>query len=172
MNTQKYLQRRWQQLQLLETHKCLQHQHVATAKTPVDTKTSVKKRKLNHFTTAITELDYIHSDLNKMDSAEISENDAFGQYVIAVLNKLSPRQAILDQSDIQSLLIKYRLAEQSSSNSFYSTSPQSFDATDEDTSIQYNLATDENTSTQYNLLSANTSNENEINNDNIIAPAI
>ncbi|CAI6372048.1 unnamed protein product [Macrosiphum euphorbiae] len=122
-----------------------------TAKTPVVTKTSAKKRKLHHFTTAITELRNIQNDLNKMDSTEISDNDAFGQYVIAALNKLSPRQAILAQSDIQSLLTKYRLAEQSGSNSFHSTSPQSFYTTDEDTSTQYNIATDQDTSTQYNI---------------------
>lgn len=143
-----------------------------TTKTPVVTKTSAKKRKLHHFTTAITELRNIQTDLSKMDSAEMSDNDAFGQYVIAALNKLSPRQAILAQSDIQSLLTKYRLAEQSGSNSFYSTSPQSFYTTDEDTSPQYNIATDQDTSTQYNLLSANTGNEHdEINRDNIIAKA-
>lgn len=56
-----------------------------TAKTPVVTKTSAKKRQLHHFTTAITELRNIQTDLNKMDSTEISDNDAFGQYVIAVL---------------------------------------------------------------------------------------
>lgn len=143
-----------------------------TAKTPVVIKTSAKKRKLHHFTTAITELRNIQNDLNKMDSTEISDNDAFGQYVIASLNKLSPRQAILAQSDIQSLLTKYRLAEQSGSNSFHSTSPQSFYTTDEDTSTQYNIATDQDTSTQYTLLSANTGNEHdEDNRDNIIAKA-
>lgn len=88
------------------------------------------------------------------------------------------------QSDIQSLLTKYRLAEQSGSISFHSTSPQYIYTTDEDTSTQYNIATDQDTSTQYNiaidqdtstqypLLSANTGNEHdEINRDNIIAKA-
>ncbi|KAL4113585.1 hypothetical protein QTP88_017191 [Uroleucon formosanum] len=142
------------------------------AESRVVTTTSAKNRKLHHFTTAITELHDIQNDLNKMDSTEISDNEAFGQYIIAALNKLSPRQVILAQSDIQSLLTKYRLAEQSGSNNFHSTSPQSFYTTDEDTSTQYNIATDQDTSTQYTLLSANTSNEHdEENRDNIIAKA-
>lgn len=68
-----------------------------TTKTPVatkTTKTSAKKRKQNHFKMAITELRNIPKKLNKIDSAEISDNDAFGQCVVAALNKLSPRQAI------------------------------------------------------------------------------
>ena len=71
-------------------------------------KTRGRKRQLDDLRSAVHELRTVHKNLNQPE-CQVSESEAFGQYVTACLNKLPVQESVLLQADIQSLITKYRL---------------------------------------------------------------
>lgn len=68
-----------------------------------------RKRQLDDLRSAVNELKTVHNNLNNQPECQVSENEAFGQYITACLNKLPVQDSVMLQSEIQSLVTKYRL---------------------------------------------------------------
>ncbi|CAH2011641.1 unnamed protein product, partial [Acanthoscelides obtectus] len=75
----------------------------------VTPKSRGKKRQLDDLRSAVNELENVHKNLNNQPECQISENEAFGQYITVCLNKLPVQESVMLQSEIQSLVTKYRL---------------------------------------------------------------
>lgn len=66
-----------------------------------------KKARLQSLTEAVKEVRKVQEVLANTDC--LSENEAFGNFVTASLNKLPPVASVMAQGDIQQILKKYRL---------------------------------------------------------------
>lgn len=66
-----------------------------------------KMARLQSLTEAVKAVRKVQETLANTDS--LSENEAFGKFVTAALNKLPPAASVMAQGDIQQILQKYRL---------------------------------------------------------------
>lgn len=109
------------------------------------------KRRLQHLSEAVNELRVMNQVLTQPELT-MGENETFGRYVALMLDKLPPRQAILAQSEIQTVLTRYRLANipepvsalsppqttyTPQTDDYYTSPPHSFDSTSQSSSYAY-----------------------------------
>nr|CAI5849415.1 unnamed protein product [Callosobruchus analis] len=75
----------------------------------VTSNTRGRKRQLDDLRSAVNGLKHVHNNLYNQPEYQVSENKAFGQYITVCLNKLPVQGSVMLQSEIRTLVTKYRL---------------------------------------------------------------